>query len=104
MSGAPAVAETLRERGEMRFEQRMSDAEALMWNVEKDPWLNPSGGMVSICDRPIDYEQFRIRMRSAAVHIPRLRQRVVPGLARLSTPAWRFDPEFHFDYHLRRVT
>jgi len=89
---------------EVRFEQRMSDAEALMWNVEKDPWLNPSGGMVSICDRPIDYEQFRIRMRSAAVHIPRLRQRVVPGLARLSTPAWRFDPEFHFDYHLRRVT
>ena len=23
---------------------RMSDAEALMWNVEKDPWLNPNGG------------------------------------------------------------
>jgi hypothetical protein len=37
----------------------MSDAEALMWNVEKDPWLNPSGGMVSICDRPIDFDQFR---------------------------------------------
>ena len=29
---------------EQRFERRMSDAEALMWNVEKDPWLNPSGG------------------------------------------------------------
>ena len=25
-----------------------------MWNVEKDPWLNPSGGMVTILDRPID--------------------------------------------------
>ena len=31
---------------EQRFERRMSDAEALMWNVEKDPWLNPSGGDV----------------------------------------------------------
>jgi WS/DGAT/MGAT family acyltransferase len=89
---------------EQRFEQRMSDAEALMWNVEKDPWLNPSGAMVSICDRPIDFEQFRIRMRHAALHIPRLRQRVVPGFGRLSTPAWAFDPEFDFDYHLRHIT
>ena len=32
-----------RER-EMRFKDRMSDHEALMWNIEKDPWLNPSGG------------------------------------------------------------
>jgi WS/DGAT/MGAT family acyltransferase len=89
---------------EQRFEQRMSDAEALMWNVEKDPWLNPSGGMVSICDRPIDFEQFRIRMRHAALHIPRLRQRVIPGFGRMSTPAWAFDPEFDFDYHLRHIT
>jgi len=89
---------------EQRFEQRMSDAEALMWNVEKDPWLNPSGGMVTICDRPIDFEQFRIRMRNAAVHIPRLRQRVVPGFGRLSTPAWSFDAEFDFDYHIRHLT
>jgi WS/DGAT/MGAT family acyltransferase len=89
---------------EQRFEQRMSDAEALMWNVEKDPWLNPSGGMVSICDRPIDFDQFRRRLRAAALHIPRLRQRVVPGFGRLSTPAWAFDPEFDFDYHLRHIT
>jgi WS/DGAT/MGAT family acyltransferase len=89
---------------EQRFEQRMSDAEALMWNVEKDPWLNPSGGMVTICDQPIDFEQFRLRMRNAALHIPRLRQRVVPGFGRLSTPAWSFDAEFDFDYHIRRIT
>ena len=28
---------------ELGFEARMSDAEALMWNLEKDPWLNPNG-------------------------------------------------------------
>jgi diacylglycerol O-acyltransferase len=89
---------------EQRFERRMSDTEALMWNVEKDPWLNPSGGMVSICDRPIDFDQFRLRLRDAALHIPRLRQRVVPGFGRMSTPAWAFDPEFDFDYHLRHIT
>lgn len=89
---------------EQRFEKRMSDTEALMWNVEKDPWLNPNGAMLSICERPIDFDQFRLRMRDAAVHIPRLRQRVVPGFGRMSTPAWSFDPEFDFDYHLRHIT
>ena len=44
---------------EQRFERRMSDAEALMWNVEKDPWLNPSGGTLIILDRPIDVDHFR---------------------------------------------
>jgi len=32
----------------LRFERTMSDAEALMWTIEKDPWMNPSGAMVSL--------------------------------------------------------
>jgi WS/DGAT/MGAT family acyltransferase len=91
-----------RER-EQRFERKMSDAEALMWNVEKDPWLNPNGGMVTILDRPIDVEQFRRRMSFAIAKIPRLRERVVPGFGRLSPPTWSTDPEFDLDYHLRHV-
>src|SRR5262245_23428946 len=97
------MAEARPER-EQRFERHMSDAEALMWNVEKDPWLNPSGGMVTICDRPIDIDQFRQRLRFAVSRIPRLRERVVPGVARLTAPMWSPDPEFDFDYHLRHVT
>lgn len=97
------MAEERRER-ELRFERRMSDAEALMWNVEKDPWLNPSGGMVSILDRPVDMEQFRRRIRNAVAKIPRLRHRVLPGLARLSPPTWMTDPEFDFDYHVRHIS
>jgi WS/DGAT/MGAT family acyltransferase len=96
------MAEERRER-ELRFERRMSDTEALMWNVERDPWLNPNGGMVSVLDRPIDFEQFRRRMRYAVAKIPRLRQRVVPGLGRLSPPLWASDPEFDFDYHVRHL-
>ena len=30
---------------------RMSEHEALMWNIEKDPWLNPSGASVVLLDR-----------------------------------------------------
>jgi WS/DGAT/MGAT family acyltransferase len=82
----------------------MSDAEALMWNVEKDPWLNPNGGMVTILDRPVDFDQFRRRMANAVAKVSRLRERVVPGLGRLSPPRWATDPEFDFDFHVRRVT
>ena len=103
MPGAPAVAEAQRERGELRFERRMSDAEALMWNIERDPWLNPNGGMICVLDRPADMEQFRHRMRWAVAKIPRLRQRVVPGLGRLSPPLWASDPDFDFDYHVRHL-
>ncbi len=89
-----------RER-EQRFEQRMSDAEALMWNVEKDPWLNPSGAAITIFDRPVDAEHFIQTMRAAVAGMPRLFERVVPGIGRLATPVWAPDPEFDLDYHVR---
>ncbi|MDQ3391647.1 MAG: hypothetical protein M3508_09985, partial [Actinomycetota bacterium] len=92
-----------RPQREQRFERRMSDAEALMWNVEKDPWLNPSGGSLVVLDRPIDIDHFRRQLRATVAAIPRLRERVVPALGRFSPPVWRPDPEFDLDYHIRRV-
>ena len=89
---------------ELRFEQKMTDAEALMWNIEKDPWLSPNGAMISILDRPLDAERFRQRIRYAVAEVPRLRERVVPGFGRLAPPTWATDPEFDFDYHVRHVS
>ncbi len=83
---------------------RMSEHEALMWNVEKDPWLNPSGAALVLLDKPIDFPAFQRVMRNAAAKIPRFHQRVVPGFARLSTPAWAPDAEFDLDHHLRQMT
>jgi WS/DGAT/MGAT family acyltransferase len=74
-----------------------------MWNIEKDPWLNPSGAMISILDRPLDIDLFKARIRTAVAEIPRLRERVVPGFGRLSPPTWATDPEFDFDYHVRHI-
>jgi len=85
------------------FQRRMSDFEALMWNVEKDPWLNPSAGVVVVCDRPPDVDDFRRRIANAVAEIPRLRERVVPDVGRLSPPRWAPDPEFDLDNHLRHV-
>jgi diacylglycerol O-acyltransferase len=88
---------------EQRFERRMSDAEALMWNVEKDPWLNPSGGSVSILDRMPDVDHLRAQLAAAVVAVPRLMERVVGGFGRYSPPVWRPDPEFDLDQHLRII-
>lgn len=86
-----------------RFDRRMSDAEALMWNVEKDPWLNPSGGTVIVFDHPIDLDHFRRQLAFMVASVPRLRERVVAGIGRISPPVWRTDPEFDLDYHIRQV-
>lgn len=91
-----------RER-EMRFSDRMSDHEALMWNIEKDPWLNPSGASVTILEGTIDDDHFHRTLRNAVAKMPRLYERVVPGLGRLAPPAWVPDPEFDVDYHIRRL-
>jgi WS/DGAT/MGAT family acyltransferase len=88
---------------EGRFDRRMSPGEALMWNVEKDPWLNPSGASVSLLDGQIDFEELERWLRAAAAALPRLRQRVVHGLGRLTPPTWVPDPEFDFDHHYRRL-
>src|SRR5437764_7505975 len=88
---------------QMRFERKMTDAEAMMWNVEKDPWLSSSFGTVTILDRPVDFELFRTRIASAVADIPRMRERVVPALGRLAPPSWQPDREFRLDYHVRHV-
>ncbi len=86
-----------------RFERQMSPAEALMWNIEKDPWLNPSGGSLSIIDGDVDGEVFERWLRAAVAALPRLRERVMPGIGRYERPTWAADPEFDFRYHYRDV-
>jgi WS/DGAT/MGAT family acyltransferase len=81
----------------------MSDLEALMWNLEKDPYLASSFANVTVLDQPPDVDNLRGRLTAALVRVPRLRQRVVPGLGRLAPPEWQDDPEFDIDYHVRRI-
>ncbi len=81
----------------------MSDHEALMWNIEKDPWLNPNGASLTILDRPVDGDRFRRYIKHGMTKMPRLHQRVAPGLGRFTTPTWVPDPEFALDYHVREI-
>lgn len=81
----------------------MTDAEGLMWRLEKDPYLSSTFANVSILDRAPDFDRLRRRMDRAAVAIPRLRQRVQSAPANLSAPMWIDDPDFDIDFHVRRV-
>ena len=89
--------------GNTMTDDHMSDMEAMMWNVESDPWLDPNGGGIAIYDRPLDVDLFRQCMGRAVADVPRLRQRVEPGLGPLSTPRWVPDHDFDFDWHVRQI-
>ena len=81
----------------------MTDFEAVMWELERDPQLSAAFANVTLFDRPPDRDRFRSRMAAACAAVPRLRQRVVPSPARLAPPEWRTDPDFDLDHHLRWV-
>lgn len=82
---------------------RMSDVEALMWSIEKDPHLDPTFGSITFLDGPPDVERLRRRLVQATDVVPRLRQRVVPAPGPLGPPEWQDDPDFDIDFHVRHL-
>jgi WS/DGAT/MGAT family acyltransferase len=87
----------------VKFENKMSDAEGLMWRLDKDPYLNSTFSSVTVLDRPADLDRLRRRLERATIRIARLRQRVQAAPGNLSPPMWVDDPSFDLDYHLRGV-
>ncbi len=90
-------------QGEPRVDRGMSGTETMMWRIERDPWLAPSGGSLTLFDRPLDPAWFRRSLAGAASTIDRLRQHVVAGPATVGSPRWAFDPDFELDWHLRHI-
>ena len=86
-----------------RFEAHMSDSDALMWNIEKDPLLRSTIVTVLFFDQAPDWETLVERIERGSWLIPRMRQRVATPLMRMGPPHWSGDPHFDLHYHLRRV-
>ena len=84
-------------------ENKMSDAEGLMWRMEKDPHLSSTFANVTVLDRRPDMDQFYRRMERASLAIPRLRQRVQSVPVNLTAPTWVDDPNFDIRYHVRHL-
>jgi WS/DGAT/MGAT family acyltransferase len=81
----------------------MSDEDALMWHIEKDPILRSTILAVAVFDRPPDWARLRARIERATRVIPRLRQRVLSPPMRIGPPRWAVEPTFDLDFHLRRM-
>jgi diacylglycerol O-acyltransferase / wax synthase len=86
-----------------RFETRMSDSDALMWNIEKDPLLRSTIVTVLLLDRAPDWDRLVDKIERGTWLIPRLRQRIATPLLRMGPPQWSGDTNFDLRYHLRRV-
>ena len=86
---------------EVRFEHRMSDADALMWTIEKDPMLRSTITMVVVLDGTVDPVAYRTTFERTSRAVPRLRQRVRSNPLSLAPPRWEVDPNFDLGYHLR---
>src|SRR4051812_12422732 len=81
----------------------MSDAEAVMWAVEKDPALRSDFCNLTILDsRPTD-ERLRATLQRGLASIPRLRQRVVGAPLRIVPPEFADDPTLDIEAHIRVV-
>jgi WS/DGAT/MGAT family acyltransferase len=81
----------------------MSDAEALMWAVEKDPALRSDFCNLTILEHAPEEKRLRRTLDRALDAIPRLRQRVVSPPLRIAPPAFADDPSLDIDYHVRRI-
>jgi WS/DGAT/MGAT family acyltransferase len=86
-----------------QFDRKMSDAEGLMWRLEKDPHLSSTFAAVTILDRPPDFDRLLSRMERAVHVVERLGQRVQPAPVNISAPTWVSDSNFDLRYHVRHI-
>ena len=97
----PTEAPAPPEPGGVRFEHRMSDADALMWSIEKDPMLRSTITTLIVVDGPLDRDQLWRTIDRASRAVPRLRQRVRSNPLSVAPPRWEIDPNFDLGYHVR---
>src|SRR5918995_2142969 len=88
---------------DLRYENRMSDSDALMWTIEKDAMLRSTITAVAVLDQAPDIDELRALYRRGIHLVPRLRQRVRAHTLSIAPPRWEDDPHLDLDYHIRRV-
>jgi len=88
---------------DLRFEHRMSDSDALMWTIEKDPMLRSTITSVLVLDAAPDHDRLRTLMERGTRLVPRMRQRVRSNPLSAAPPRWEVDPNFDLHFHLRFV-
>ena len=86
---------------DIEYDDWMSETDALMWHMERDPVLRSTITTVWVLDQPPDATRFEESLQIAAEEVPRLRQRVVADATAIAPPRWEVDPMFDPNYHFR---
>lgn len=86
--------------------QPLSDTEALLWSLGRDPNLASTMGLIAILDSRPDVERVRNTVAATVAGVERLQQRIVsPSVASPSSsfgrPEWVTDDRFDLDHHFR---
>lgn len=81
--------------------RRLSDSEALMWNLEQNPRLATTMGSISILERPPEPDRVRHTFARAVSNIPALRERVQTSAVPLLPHEWVIDRHLDLDHHVR---
>lgn len=84
-------------------DERMSDVDAVVWNVEAQPRNRTTIAALARFDAPLDPAELRHRIDRASRVVPRLRQRVTTDPLAIAPPRWSLDPEFRLSFHLRTL-
>ena len=85
---------------EIHYEDRMSDSDALMWTIEKDPALRSTITTTIVLDSTVPRELLTQKFERLSRVIPRLRQRVRSNPLSIAPPRWEYDPNFDLHFHL----
>lgn len=83
---------------------RMSDTDALMWTIERDPLLRSTITAVIRLEGTPDRDRLRRQIDRGTRRLPRMRHRVRGNPYSLVPPRWEVDPNFDLDFHLRWVS
>lgn len=82
----------------------LSDAEAVMWRLQRTPGMSSTFGSISLLDRRPNIAALRRRMITAAEAIPRLRSVIHDDDNPLNSAVWRLDPDFAIEDHVRHIS
>jgi len=88
---------------QIQFDDRMSDSDALMWKIERDPRQRSTIVSVLVLDGEPDPQRFETSLENMVRGIPRLQQRVVEDMFGLAPPRWAPDQDFDMGYHVRHI-
>ncbi len=86
---------------DIEYDEWMSDSDALLWHIERDPLLRSTITSVWLLDSTPKRDQMDAVVNRMIDRLPRLRQRVIDDPNGIATPRWEDDPHFDSSYHYK---